>query len=414
MAHRLAAALLASTAFGCTAAEERGALGVGGSAELRVIEGAPSAAGAVPRAGMSVDAEPHVLGTIGGVVAIGTADGVYASSLGVDLLQQVLVHPDQEGPKGTGAVRQLARRSSDGLLVVAESGLFHSAAGYLLSSPFGQSVAAEQIASMSSFGADEDEELWVVTQSKAYWAFGGKLTELSLEGSTAPISLAIGTAPGQAVIAAGPSAYFADLASGSAIELASDLGSVQGGAAEEDGTVHLATSAGLLSRARSGELTLRTLAAAGDAATPVVAVAASFGAVRALTEQGLVAIETDASKLVGPSAISTGSLAIDASGDTWAVESGALFRYETGSPVSFAADVAPFFEAHCQACHDPGATTAPDHDFTDYETAKEWSESIARRLLATDATTMPPPNEEVLTAAEYAVVLRWAQGGTLP
>jgi hypothetical protein len=146
----------------------------------------------------------------------------------------------------------------------------------------------------------------------------------------------------------------------------------------------------------------------------VVAVTAGFGSVHALTGSGLLALDGDGARRIGDVTPAQGSLALDANGDTWSLEAGALFRYETGTPVGFAADVAPFLEAHCQSCHDAGKSPAPDHDFTDYETAKQWSDSIARRLQATDATTMPPPNEEVLTAADYAVVLRWVKGGMLP
>jgi hypothetical protein len=414
MTRRAAVAVWLALTFGCAAAEEPKSVGVGGSAKLVVIEGAPAEGALVPRAGFTIETEPRVLGTIGGVVAIGAVDGVWATSLGADALEEVRVHPDQEGPKSTGAVRSLARRSPDGVLVVAESGLFHSASGYLLSSPFGQSVDASAIEAISAFGADTDEELWVVTTGAAFWASGGELTEFSLEGAPAAISIALGAAPAQAVVAAGDRAYLADLRAGGAVELASDLGTVAGGAAEEDGTVHLATSAGLLSRKRSGELTLRTFAEPGAPPVPVVAVAAAFGSVFALTSEGLVSIDAAGARRIGDAAPPAASLAIDAGGDTWSLEGGGLYRYETGTPVSFGADVAPFFAEHCQSCHDAGATTAPDHDFTDYETAKEWSDSIARRLLATDATTMPPPNEEVLTASEYAVVLRWVNGGMLP
>jgi hypothetical protein len=408
----LALALALGTA--CTAAEEPTEIDVGGSSELELIEGAPLTGKLAPRAGVTLAAVPGRLALIGGVVGVGTDHGVYATSLGADLVEEVRVHPDQEGPKTTGAVRWLTRRTGDSVLVLAESGLYASASGYLLSSPFAESVDPSTITSITAFGADVEEELWVVTSSESFWVASGLITKFALSNSAGPITLAIGTDLGQAVVVAGETAYFVDVRARRAIELASDLGSVMGGDVEEDGSVHLATSKGVLSRTRAGHVSLRTLSAAGQPATPVLSIASSFGSVAALSESGLVMIDESQATLVSDSAPVSGSLAVDANGDAWAVEDGGFYRYETGKPVSFAIDVAPFFTAHCDSCHLPGATSAPDHEFSNFETAKEWSDSIVRRLQATDATTMPPPNAEVLTASDFAVVLRWVKGGLLP
>jgi hypothetical protein len=409
------AALLAlATLPACADPDEPVALERGGSAELERIDGAPAALPPAPRAGVALPVAATQLAPLAGVVAIGTTDGVHATQLGDDLLDPLRVHPDQSGPTDTGAVRWLAPRTSDGLLVLAESGIFHAAGGYLLASPFGASVDSDEIQTITSFGSGPGEELWVTTADSAYWVADGKLTHYSLRAAPGPITLALGTAPAQAVVAAGHGAYLVDLAAKRALELASGLGTILAGTVEEDGSVHLATSQGVLSRARSGKLTLRSLADAGQAALDVRAISGSFGAVVALTGRGLVAIDQSGAKLIGEGNPQTGSVALDASGDAWTIEDGALFRYQLGKPVSFADDVVPFVKAHCDSCHAGGASSAPDHDFGDFETAKQWADSIARRLQATDATTMPPPNTEVLTAADYAVVLRWIKSGLLP
>jgi hypothetical protein len=412
---RFVVILASALPLACGEAEEPTALEPGGVAELERITGAPEVRAPAPRAGIELSAGGTRLAPLGGVVAVGTSDGLYATQLGDDVLDRMSVHPDQAGPGSTGAVRWLAPRADDGLLVVADSGLFHAASGYLLSSPFGASVDASEIVSLSSFGSGSEEELWLTTTAAAYWVSGGTVTEYSLRSAPGPISFAIGTGPGKAVAAAGQSAFFIDLAARRAEQLASGLGTIAGGAAEEDGSVHLATSEGVLSRDRSGRLSLRTLAESGVAALEVRAIAGAFGSVLALTDSGLVSIEAGAAGFIGEEApTGSGSVALDASGDAWTIEDGGLFRYRTGTPVSFGDDVAPFMQAHCASCHAAGATSAPDHDFTDFETAKHWADTIARRLQATDGTSMPPPNAEVLTSADYAVVLRWIKSGLLP
>jgi len=54
------------------------------------------------------------------------------------------------------------------------------------------------------------------------------------------------------------------------------------------------------------------------------------------------------------------------------------------------------------------------HDFDDFEIAKSFSSLIARRLQALGVPPMPPASAETLTAADYAVVIRWVGGGLQP
>ena len=105
-------------------------------------------------------------------------------------------------------------------------------------------------------------------------------------------------------------------------------------------------------------------------------------------------------------------LRITVKGDAKAVASG------TSAPPTFAKDVAPIFQAKCQACHHPG-TSAPMSLLT-YDEVRPWARSIAQRVAARD---MPPwhldktvgikqyKNDRSLSDAEIATITRWVDAG---
>ncbi len=85
---------------------------------------------------------------------------------------------------------------------------------------------------------------------------------------------------------------------------------------------------------------------------------------------------------------------------------------------TFTKDVAPIFQAKCEACHRPGSI-APMSLVT-YQEARPWARSIKDRV----ATRQMPPwhidrtvgiqtfqNDRSLTDAEIATVVRWVDGG---
>jgi mono/diheme cytochrome c family protein len=87
---------------------------------------------------------------------------------------------------------------------------------------------------------------------------------------------------------------------------------------------------------------------------------------------------------------------------------------------TFAKNVAPIFQAHCQACHHAG-TVAPMSLVT-YEDARPWARAIKQRVAARE---MPPwfidknvgvqhfANDESLTDEEIATIVKWVDGGAL-
>jgi hypothetical protein len=90
----------------------------------------------------------------------------------------------------------------------------------------------------------------------------------------------------------------------------------------------------------------------------------------------------------------------------------------SATPVTFARDVAPIFQAKCQTCHHPG-TSAPMSLVT-YEDVRPWARAIQQRVASRD---MPPwhldktvgirrfKNDRSLTDAEISTVVRWVEGG---
>ena len=379
------------------------------------IEGAPTAV-ATPIAHSDVTStQPaKLLSSLHGAIALGTAAGLLTGTLADDPPAAVALVPDDGGPTTTGAVDAVARRSGGGLLVHAASGLFHDTEGFLVPSPLEKSLAGKTIVAMNAFGDADAEELWIATTASAIHVGASKIETFDVDGASAPADAAIGVGPGQAVISAGGEAFFVDITANTVKLLAKGLGKVHGHDRGEDSTVYLATDAGLLARDKTGAVSLRTLTAAGQAATPVLGVAASFGAVMVVTADSLVRIDATGATTLGALTGATGALAIDANGDVWTATTDKLTRFATGSKVSFATDVKPFFAKHCAVCHAAALNGAPKDDFLDFATAEARSATILKRLAGDGAPVMPPANTEVLTPSDYAVVTRWVGGGLQP
>jgi mono/diheme cytochrome c family protein len=164
------------------------------------------------------------------------------------------------------------------------------------------------------------------------------------------------------------------------------------------------------------------LVPAGSTAQNVLAVSAAYGTVLAVTATGLVEVSNNV-----PTAVATltqgaagRSVAVDTNGDGWVLDQSQLAHFLTGKPVSYAGDVKPFFDKHCTVCHwtTPAGTTAnsaPATDWDDYATAKSLAPLAILRMEGNGYTPMPPATaNDPLTAADYAVVIRWVGGGYQP
>jgi hypothetical protein len=376
----------------------------------------------VPREVVALDAgPPFVLSVFGGVAAVGTSEGLVAGALGSDTLAAVEVIASEGSPPATGPISLLARRRTQ-LLVGGAEGLFLGLADVLVPSPIGDSLADVDIRTLDVFGDADAEELWLTTATGVVHVTGSAtgdastLEELTLDGLADLPDAAVGVGPGLAIITAGGVAYLADLGTKSVETIALGLGEVVAFDRADDGTAYLATGAGLLSRAPSGEVVLRTFAPEGAPPLPVLGVSARFGVTSAVVAGAVISVADDGATSIGEAAApAPRGVAVDAYDDTWVVDGDALYRYRTGAAVSFAADVAPFLSAHCMKCHTAGAdAAAPDHDFETYDVAVTYADEIVARLTATAPKTMPPASEGTLGATDYAVVMRWALGERAP
>jgi hypothetical protein len=94
------------------------------------------------------------------------------------------------------------------------------------------------------------------------------------------------------------------------------------------------------------------------------------------------------------------------------------FAQAARAEVTFARDVAPIFQAKCQACHRPGSA-APMSLLT-YEDARPWARSIRQRVISRE---MPPwhlsrragiqryKNDRSLSTREIGVIVSWVDAG---
>src|SRR5580692_3022004 len=91
------------------------------------------------------------------------------------------------------------------------------------------------------------------------------------------------------------------------------------------------------------------------------------------------------------------------------------------APVTFAKDVAPIFQAHCNECHHPG--TAAPMSLVTYDETLPWADKIKDRVVTRN---MPPwhldrtvgiqkfKNDISLTDEQIATIVRWVDLGKAP
>ena len=362
----------------------------------------------VPRAELNLSASATALSTMAGVVALGTPVGLFKATGTNPELTLVNVTAGPGEPTTTGKVKLLARREN-GLFVWSDAGLFHEDKGRLLISPLSASLAGADLRALDAFGAGPSEELWMVDGETLEHVGGGTLTRIAIAGVDA-VDLAVGVAPGQALAAAGGSVYLVDLNRPEAWRVISGLGAVSGFTRDESGTVYLATGGGLLARDKAGAFSLQILA--GEGGSSVEAVATRSGTVLFTSNGRALSLAAGVSTFLAET--TSRMVAIDGNGDGWVAEEGALIQLKTGAPVSFAAEVLPFFAAHCNGCHATGANAAPIIAWDDYQTARQYALAALRRLQADGVPPMPPANVEVLSPRDFTAVVRWIQGGMQP
>jgi len=391
--------------------------------QVTVVTGAPQALTTPPTRDAAVGVtSPTAVSTLQGAVVAGTSSGVFIGSKSGDALTAMAVVATGSDPLTTGAVTNLARRSSGGALIQAQNGLFQDQDGYLLFSPMSASLMSMSPTTMDALGNEPSEELWFSASAGALYVGGGAVQTYDVNGATGAPDAVVPAGAGQAVIAWDGSAYLLDLNVNALTDVGDDLSKVNGFDHGDDGTVYLATSAGLYARTRAGAASLYTFADPGQPAANVLAVGSAFGSVYVATATQLLSLDGSTAHVQATLAQGQAgrSIAVDTNGDAWVIDQGQLAHFLTGKPVSYATDVKPFFDQHCTVCHwtsSSGTTAngAPATDFDDFATAVSIAPLAINRMEANGYLPMPPPTaNDPLTPTDYAVVIRWAGGGYQP
>ncbi len=382
----------------------------GGSDGWDRVDGVPGPAGNVAARTVVTGSEVSTIGIGAGALVAGVGDGLVRSKLvGDDVLAPVPVVATSGEPTKVGATSIIARRGSDGWLAWAEHGLFLDGADGVAVSPFTSFLAAKKVLALDVTGSGATEAIWIVTDAGSFVRRGTSVTSLAQDD--AEIEAMVGIDDHRALTWSNGELAEIDVVAGTRSHVVTGVPRVAAFDRGDDGTIWLATEAGLFSRTAAGVLSQRTFAAAGEAPRSVRAVSAGVDRVVALAGGDAIAVVDDrADVLVGGHESAT-RVAVDANGDVWIASPQKLERLPLGKPSSFATDVAPFMTKHCQSCHAGGAGGAPKRAFDDYDTARGAATEISARLRAAGRPVMPPSDTERLAPADYRVVLRWIAGG---
>ena len=312
-----------------------------------------------------------------------------------------------------GAVKALSRRGT-GVMLAATGGFFHDAQGRLLRAPVSDDFAMDSLRFVDVVGS----ALWVTTSRDAVRVLDAhretvRLNDPEESGSVQAIA---GRVDGSAILVKGASLYAIDLSAKSVKTLARGVATVT--AIDHRGDVTLlGTTEGLLEIAADNTVTRHTLSGNAETAKAIVDLEVVGDTTLVTTTTQIPQLGAVTSVLADVTQPWPDALTRDLNGDIWFLDGTALVRLSTESdtmpPPSFAADVKPFMNAHCRSCHATGASYAPQLDLENYSVAKAWASQTVRRLTDT-SSPMPPANREVLTPAQYDVVVRWAEGGMLP
>lgn len=382
--------------------------------DITVVSVAPREAATRPERTLQGDwSNPSALWLQQGAVTV--LDGAAVKQRSDAAFINVAVGTDTE-PRQVGTLRAVTRRA-DGVFLASTGGFFHDAPGRLLRAPVSDDFTMSTVSFVDAVGA----ALFVTTATGGYRVRDGhrEAVRVSDPDETGTLQLVAGRTEDTALVVMGASLYAVDLSARTIKPLARGLATVTAVDHLADGSVLLGTSAGLVTVKSDDTVTRATLSADGSDVAIVD--------LQVTTDATLVATATQVLQLTAGGPVVLGdvtkpwpdALTKDAAGDVWFLDGATLVRLSTSTvvveppPVSFAADVKPFMTAKCATCHATGANYSPVINLENYGTAKTWATNVVNRLQDTLAP-MPPASTEVLTPAQYDVVVRWVEGGLLP
>lgn len=360
----------------------------------------------------SLGAGSALLGTPSGPLRL---DPPPAGALGIE------VEATAGDPRETGAIRAFAPRWEGTQFVAADKGLFYYADDLLLYSP----LSAGLDGAPTGAAAGDVGDVIVATATNLYWDLGGKLYRITVPGrSGGPAFLARGSdAKHDVTFAAWGDGLLAlelsDMDLRATDLKALGLGKVAGLAAAPDGTLAVATSAGVAVRSTAGRWTRYTLSSDRSTEIPAAAVAATSASdgspvLYAVFASGLWRLAAGQQTVFGVAELAAGpaiSLGADRAGRVFMGRKTDILQVLTADlpegKVTFADNIVPFIDTYCLSCH--GARGYAPIRLWKYEDFKMY---IDRIVPALDSGKMPLGRR--LAPPDYEVVKRWKQDGMLP
>lgn len=386
-----------------------------GDLPLRVVKGVPAIApGAPPGVSIETTEDIQALGARGSRLVVGTSTTVYGLGEVLGTLEESSIYSDDPAaPSTTGKVDAIGRRAAN-LLVVSDSGVFHTSGDKLLHSPASGQLGPLGISSIAADGPETDEHLWLATAKGLYELRGGVLSKWTVDGESG-VPTVVSTGGSLVYVAFGDRLYELDAATGEVMRVPHSFGAIHAIAHGAEGSVYVAAKNGLFEREANGGYVQYTLS---DTATPAAAHAVVFDPKKgmfAVTDAGIV-LANPGDDLIGitayPSTLSsspTTALAVaDDIGNVWMGAGTHLEGMRIGSTVTFDADVVPVLETYCGSCHVLGAQQSPLIELLDYETVLSMSSRIIQRV---SAGQMPPPAGKPMPAEAFEIILRWEASG---
>ena len=343
-------------------------------------------------------------------VLVTTADG--SSVVNETNLESVDIVPLEGRASDTGAVKAVARRGDDGVLIAAEGGLYYSDGARLVQSPATDAVVGLDVRSLATAGSGAGEVIWIGAGDGLYQLSGGALQRWTVDGEDGPVT-ALAAVGGLLLVAFGELLYELDTGASEDEEIDHDFGNVTQ-IAVLGSTAYLASDNGVVVRSGDGRYTQHTLSGDEDSGVKTYAVDVDeYAGAYAATAIGVVKVTAGKTEGVAPLPHKTRSLAVDYFGDVWVGGDSSVTGLFVGVPVSFADEVAPVLEAACAGCHAAGSAEIPVIDFSSYDTAATYAPRIVDRI-SQGADPMPPLVANPLSQEDVDVLLRWFTTGSAP
>lgn len=348
-----------------------------------------------------------------GVAYMGTEAGLFRLDQTLDEGSSRLeVYAGETSQTPTLHIRHLARRA-EGLLVLADEGLYYTQQGALFRSPLSEMLEPSSLNGLVSVGEGTQEQVYFAASEGLLRWQNDQLEWLTLPGLTPPLEQVAANLSTLWVVAAEGLAEVS-LSTGEVRLLAEHIQQPTQ-LVMYDQQLFVASEQGLWERHSGAAWTLHTLSGSSPG-IPVKQVAFDAnGRVLALTEQGLFRLTLLTSegpsleRLASPEQVHDAStLSINGIGDVWLGAGQQLIQLPLGTPIGFEAQISPIFAQQCAYCHADGSA-APKHDFTQYDEVMAMVDDILQRIY-----TGNMPSGGALPTEQLEVIVQWEDGGLMP